>query len=470
MNEGPHIPDGQLRESAGLDESRAVSPHEAAQLVDEVHRLVKAGDPHSAWERIRNLHPADIGSILGGLPRNSRDAMVRVMSPETITWVLRQMNPVETARLGSRLGSHMLSLVIGQVHPPAAKETLQRIAPSRAQEVVQALEQPLEPPTTLAHPDGTAGSMMVTQFPSVRVDSQAKWARESLRAQEDNKYKFTHVLVLEDDERLVGQVAVVDLALVGDETPVHSIAHAVLITLTVDTPADECARLRRHYDLTQLPVVEGERVIGVVLGESLLKATVEQDTRQMLRVASVSGESADSPMLTSVRARLPWLTVNLATTFVSAAIISLFESTLAQVVALAAFLPVIAGQGGIGGTQTLTLIVRAIALGELLGVGVRRIVFREAAIGLLHGLWLGVLVAGIAIIWQQNLGLALVLGLSMFGNMVLAGPIGALIPLLLRRVGVDPALASAVIVTTFTDVFGFLLFLGIATTMIALIQ
>ena len=217
-------------------------------------------------------------------------------------------------------------------------------------------------------------------------------------------------------------------------------------------------------------MVDGDRLLGVVLAESLFKVTVEHDTKQMLRVGNVAGESADGPLFHSIRARLPWLTVNLGTTFVSAATIALFESTLAQVVALAAFLPVIAGQGGIGGTQTLTLIIRAMALGELVGIGARRLLIREAAIGLLHGLWLGILVAAIAIIWQQNLGLALVLGLAMFGNMTLAGPVGAGIPLLLRRIGIDPALASAVIVTTFTDVLGFLLFLGIATAAITFIQ
>ena len=148
---------------------------------------------------------------------------------------------------------------------------------------------------------------------------------------------------------------------------------------------------------------------------------------------------------------------------------SLFESTLAQVVVLAAFLPVVAGQGGIGGTQTLTLIVRAMALGELVGIGAYRILVREVILGILHGIWLGLLVAVIAFFWKQNIGLGLVLGLAMFGNMIIAGTVGAGVPLLLRRLGVDPAVASAVVVTTFTDVFGFLLFLGIARAFIGLL-
>ena len=200
-----------------------------------------------------------------------------------------------------------------------------------------------------------------------------------------------------------------------------------------------------------------------------MSAAVEHDTRQMLQVASVAGESIDGPLTASIRTRLPWLTVNLATTFLAAATVGLFESTLVQVVVLAAFLPVVAGQGGIGGTQTLTLIVRAIALGELVGIGARRLLAREAVLGLLHGVWLGVLVAVIAILWKQNLGLGLVLGVAMLGNMIIAGSVGAGVPLFLRRIGVDPAVSSAVVVTTFTYVFGFLLFLGIASASINLI-
>ena len=189
----------------------------------------------------------------------------------------------------------------------------------------------------------------------------------------------------------------------------------------------------------------------MVPAESLLSATLEEDTRQMLQVASVAGETIDGPVVASIRTRLPWLTVNLATTFLAAATIALFESTLARAVVLAAFLPVVAGQGGIAGTQTLTLIVRAMALGELVGVGARRLLVREALLGLVHGVWLGVLVAAIAVVWQGSPGLGVVLGVAMLGNMLIAGTVGAGVPLLLRRIGIDPAVASALIVTTATN-------------------
>ena len=310
---------------------------------------------------------------------------------------------------------------------------------------------------------------MVTQLPMVDIDGPAEGARENLRAKKEIRHKLTHTYVVGDGGALFGQLSMVDLALADDATPIRTIASSVVATVTVDTPADECARLQRHYNLMQIPVVDDDRMIGVILAESLLGATVEQDTRQMQQVGNVAGETVDGPLASSVRTRLPWLTVNLATTFLAAATIVLFESTLTQVVVLAAFLPVVAGQGGIGGTQTLTLIVRAIALGELVGVGARRLLAREAVLGTLHGVWLGVLVAVIAILWKQNLGLGLVLGIAMLGNMMIAGSVGAAVPLFLRRMGLDPAVASAVVVTTVTDVFGFLLFLGIASASISLI-
>ena len=461
-------------DSLGLDgdtrQPRAISLEQMSRIADEVQELVRAGREHSAWELIRQLHPADMASIVVSLPGAGRETMLRVMSPETVTWMLRQMNPIEAARVGTRLGARALSPVLRQVHPSQALATLRRISLMGRREVAESLERESETGGILAHEWDSAGAMMVAQVPMVDIDGLAQAARDSLRALAESRHEFTYVYAVTDEDALVGQIRLVDLALADNETPVREIVSPIVATVAVDTENEECARLRRHYDLTQLPVVDGDRLMGAVLAESLLGATVEEDTLQMQQMGNVAGETVDSPLLSSIRTRLPWLTINLATTFLAAAVVSLFEPTLTQVVVLAAFLPVVAGQGGIGGTQTLTLIVRAIALGELVGISARRLLIREAILGLLHGVWLGALVAVIAIIWKQNLGLGLVLGVSMLGNMLIAGAVGAAVPLLLRRIGLDPAVASAVVVTTVTDVFGFLLFLGIATAAISLIM
>lgn len=440
-----------------------ISRDRATQIAKDVQRMIGRGDEILAWEMVRYLHPADIGVIVAALPKGSRDALLTAMSPETFAWILRQMNPVDAGRLSARLGSRALSLVLNQVRPQTAIETLRLLPIPQARRVAESLEQPLPEAKMLEHETRTAGALMLDRFPVVGLQERADAALQSLRELEDLRYKFTQVFVLNEEGQLAGQVNMVDLALAGNDTPVRQIVEPVLTTVTTETPAEECARLRRHYNLTQLAVVAEERLIGVIPAEHLFSAAVEDDTRQMLQPTGVAGEAFDGPIVRSIRTRLPWLTVNLGTTFLAAAMIALFESTLAKVVVLAAFLPVVAGQGGIGGTQTLTLIVRAIALGELVGMNASRLLAREAFLGLLNGVFLGVLVAVIALAWKGNPALGLVLGLAMLGNMVIAGTVGAAVPLFLRRIGVDPAVASAIVVTTFTDVFGFLLFLGIAT-------
>ena len=451
------------------DQSRIITPREAEEIADEVRDLIRAGDETSAWDRLRRLHPADMGAILAALPRSGRDSMLRVMGPETVTWMLRQMNPLQAGRVATRLGSRALSGVLDQVNPRSAMAALLRIRHPQAREVSRSLDQPVPDSEILSHPSGTAGAMMVAEFPTVKSDGHISAALSGLLALDEARYEFNRVYVVEEDGVLAGQVTVVDLALLPEITPVRDVMSPVPAAVDVETPAAECVRLQRHYNVVQLPVVSGGKLEGVIPLEFLLSAVVEEDTRQMLSVGGVSGESREHSMSEAVRTRLPWLTVNLGTTFLAAAVIALFEPTLAQVVILAAFLPVVAGQGGIGGTQTLTMIVRSMALGEFVGVSGFRLLVQEATLGLLHGVWLGILVGIIALLWTRNPALGLVLGLAMVGNMVIAGLAGAGVPLFLRRVGVDPAVASAVVVTTCTDVFGFLLFLGIATAAINLL-
>ena len=469
MKEEKRTPGGPLNLVSGLQPRQAIPLARVEEIAREIRDLINAGEEHIAWERLNRLHPADIGSIVAGLPRASRDRLLGVMSPETVVWLFHHINPLVAARFGARLGTDALSFVLRQVQPRHALTALRRLPILRAREVAESLAEPVQEDELLEQEPNTAGELMDEWFPRVSVDERVEDARNSLREMDESRRQLSQLFVLGSSGELAGEVNMVEFALADGETPLNELVSPVIAVANPDTPIEECARLRRHYGLRQLPVVDEGKLVGVILTEALLGAVVEEDTRQMLQVASVAGESADGPISESIRTRLPWLTVNLGTTFLAAATVALFESTLAQVVVLAAFLPVVAGQGGIGGTQTLTLIVRAIALGELVGVSAARLLVRETVVGLIHGVFLGVLVAVIAMLWKQNPGLGLVLGLAMLGNMLIAGVVGAGVPLLLRRIGVDPAVASAVVVTTVTDVFGFLLFLGIATAAITLI-
>ena len=195
----------------------------------------------------------------------------------------------------------------------------------RSREVAESLQQPQAATELLAYSLDTAGSLMTAVLPTVDIDEAA---RERLRAEEEIRDKLTHIYALGEGGSLAGQISIADLALADSEDTIRSFATSIVATVKVETPVEECARLQRHYNLTQLPVVEGDRLTGVILAESLLSATVEHDTRQMQQVASVAGETVDGALYDSIRTRLPWLTVNLGTTFLAAATVALFESTL----------------------------------------------------------------------------------------------------------------------------------------------
>ena len=227
-----------------------------------------------------------------------------------------------------------------------------------------------------------------------------------------------------------------------------------------------------RYNLRNLAVVDDEgKLVGVLKIEDMIDVFEDEATEDMYKMIGVGeGERVLGPFWLSVRSRLPWLCVNLGTALLAGLVVTLFKSTIDKAVVLAAFLPVIAGQGGIAGTQTLTLIVRSMALGEISSANARRLLAKELGLGLVHGAVLGVLVGAIVLAWAgSNEYLALVVGLAMFSNMIVAGISGVVVPFSLRALRIDPALASAVAVTTLTDVVGFLIYLGLASLAIGLI-
>jgi magnesium transporter len=322
----------------------------------------------------------------------------------------------------------------------------------------------------LAYSDDTAGGIMTPEVLSVGEDMTAAAALDVLRLNEAQVEDAGAIFVVGDGDRLTGALRVVRLALARQNAWVRDIMTTDIISVPAEMDQEECARLIERYDLAELPVVdEAGRLIGVILAEDAADVAEEEATEDMYRIAGLGDERLRGALSASVRSRFPWLVVNLLTTFLAALVISFFESTIVKVVALAVFLPVVAGQGGIAGTQTLTLAVRSMALGELSGRRGRRLLVREVTLGLLHGLLLGIAVGIVAFVWKGNFFLGLVLGIAMLGNMVIAGVMGAGAPLLLRRLGLDPAVAAAVVVTTITDVVGFLLFLGLAAALVNLL-
>ncbi len=233
-------------EARSIRPGRAISLNEVSAIAREVRELIASGQEYLAFERVRSLHPADMGLIISGLPRTSRDTMVRVMSPDTVAWMLRQMNPVEAARVGTRLGVQALTFVLQQMHPQHALATLRRLPLHRSQALAGTLDEALTDIDLNVQATNSAGSLMVAEYPLVSIDGTAEDARDSVRALSLDRLMFTYVFVVGPGDQLLGQIPMVDLALAQSDAPIESLSLPIVASVSTETEAHECARLRRQ--------------------------------------------------------------------------------------------------------------------------------------------------------------------------------------------------------------------------------
>ena len=435
-------------------------------LIDRVRLLLEQERVSDALELLNALHPADQGDILVDLPSSSRQEILDELPPEDTADILEYLTEDEAAQVSEQLDTEHLADVLDETDPDVAADVLQNIPDHRLKPTLEEMVEADTVVPLLEYPDESAGGVMDPEAPSVMVGSPAGNALDllRLRSQEESPRIMP---VVDEGRRVVGRVDIVKLALARPGLSVSDIMETDVVSVSPDTDQEECAALARQYDLDLIPVVDGEgRLLGAIRDDDIIDVVVEEATEDMYRIASVEGESVQGPLLRSMRHRMPWLGLNLVTVFLAALVIGVFESTVARVVALAIFLPIIPGQAGMSGMQTLTLVVRSMALGELPGRRVLRLLIRELALALVQGILLGVVVGAAAYAWKGDPTLGIILAAAMVGNMIIAGLTGAGIPLLLRKLKMDPAVSAAVFISTFTDVLGLLLFLGLATLLV----
>jgi magnesium transporter len=284
--------------------------------------------------------------------------------------------------------------------------------------------------------------------------------------------RLFYLYVVDDRGHLLGIVSLWQLVSAGADRRLREILSTDVVTVRVDLPEQEIARVFSKYDLLMMPVVDEDgRLAGAITIDDVLDVVEERATEDLYRLANLDvHEDLATPPVRSVRLRLPWLLINLGTAFLAAGVVSIFQETIAKYVVLAVFMPIVAGMGGNAGTQTLTVLVRGIALGEMELRRAGSVAARQTLVGLLNGALTGVVLALCALAWERNLVLAGVLALSQTLNLTVAGFFGAAVPLALKRMKLDPALGSSIFVTTATDVCGFLAFLGTATALLPLLR
>ena len=448
-------------------EEQLTEEERARRITEHIRDHLDQGDVQAALDLFNDLHPADQGEVLVALYPESKDTLLEALSPEDTAQVLEHLDPEEAAKVMEDIQRETLSTILDKAGPDVAADIIKQLPEEQSQEVLDTMTASEDVIALLRYPDETAGGLMTTDFPSVREDTTAANALDILRIQGAMVENIGSLFVVDHEGKLVGSLSVTRLALARPSAIISDIMDRDVISVPVGTDQEESARLMDRYNLNYLPVIEqGQKLVGLILVEDVVDVLQEEATEDMYRISGLGRERLFGPLKSSVTRRLPWLFVNLGTTVLAALVISLFESTIEGLVILAVFLPMVAGQGGIGGTQTLTLVVRGMALGEIFRDRGYRLLTRELALGLMHGVLLGVAAGVLAWVWKGNATLGLVLGIAMMGNMVVAGLTGAGVPLMLRKLGMDPAVSAAVFVTTVTDVLGFLLFLGLAAALV----
>ncbi|MDJ0872010.1 MAG: magnesium transporter, partial [Gammaproteobacteria bacterium] len=317
----------------------------------------------------------------------------------------------------------------------------------------------------LAYPEGTVGRIMHPEVAVIRPDVSLDVVLRYLRQRKSLRRQTDGLMVIDRDNNYLGKLSYTALLTSDPAMTVSEVMLPEADSVRADTPETDLAILFERRDLVSVAVLDdGDKLVGVVTADDVLDIVREQADQQILNMAGLEEEEdLFAPVLPSAKRRAVWLGINLITAFLAAWVIGLFEATIDKIVALAVLMPIVASMGGIAGSQTLTLAIRGLALGQISSANTRWLAFKEIGVGMLNGVFWAVVVGAIAFVWFGSVGIGLVISAAMVLNLLAAALSGVAIPLILDRLGIDPALSGAVVLTTVTDVVGFMSFLGLAT-------
>ena len=435
------------------------------KILERMVDLVRKGDIPHFIRRARDFEPADLADVLSALDEKERVAVVDALPPELSSQALAEMP--EEAHAGETLAAldpGRAAEIVTELDDDDAADILGDLDASTQENILSGVHDRSEVDRLLRYDEETAGGRMTTHVVTVPDTATAEQALEEIRRQAEEVEDFYQVFVVDSNHKLVGVLPFKDLVISRPERPVRQFMESADISVTPDLDQEEVARLMARYNMPSVPVVdERGHLLGRVTFDDVIDVVEAETTEDLLKFGGVSAdEDLAAGWETAVRSRLPWLSVNLVTAALAGGGVSTFQATIERTLALAIWMPIIAGMGGNAGTQALAVTVRRLALG-LIPVDVfRKVVGKEMLVGVINGIVIGTAVGIVAALMGEGLRLGVVVFLAMVGNLVVAGFAGAFIPLVLERMGIDPAVASSIFVTTFTDVCGFILLLGLA--------
>ncbi len=416
-------------------------------------------------QRFAELFPHELALVAETLPADEVAQLIETLSPGDAASVFRRLRPDSAAAVLDRLTDATFSKLVPQLEPGPVAAILARLDGDRRDNRLQTLSETHAKEITqlMTYTPDSAGGIMDPRVTTFRPSSTVEEVINRIRSLRDKR--ISDVFVIDDDGKLVGAVSLQDLVLALSPDTLDELIRRQPVSVQATASREEVLDVFSVSKAPSVPVTDFEgRVVGVIRYESLMAAAQAEATADVQTMVGASkDERALSKVSFAVRRRLPWLQVNLGTAFLAAAVVGLFEATIAQFTALAVLLPVVAGQSGNTGSQALAVTMRGLALREIRGRHWLRVSMKEMAAGAINGVAVALVTALAVYIWSDSVGLTAVIAVAMVTSMAIAGLAGASIPMILDRLGQDPAQASSIVLTTVTDVVGFFSFLGLAT-------
>ena len=429
------------------------------KTLEPLVRSFVEGHPQDAAKALEELDADEATKILERLPSRLQGLLMERLSPPKAGAILEQLDSFRARELLASMPPRQASFVLQHMDEGKREDALKALPDARAHQLRELMHYPAE----------MAGGMMEPRVASVRADLNVQSAIAVLR--KAPRQTLYYLYVTDGDGKLVGVLNMRNLLLASPKDTIESLMSREILSVPATMDREEVLNLIRRHRFLALPVVDADgRLIGVIKHDEALRAGQLEAFEDIQKMVGAGGdERALSPVSIVIKRRLPWLYVNLLTAFAAAAVVGIFEGIIQKVTALAVLLPIVSGQGGNTGAQALAVVMRGIALREILTGTAKRVIVKEVLAGLFNGVAIAVATAAAVWVWSRSMGLSLVIGLAMIVNMVVAGLSGAAIPIILKALNRDPAQSSSIFLTTVTDVVGFASFLGFAAIFISLL-
>lgn len=441
-------------------------------LREQIQALLETDNNEATAELLRNLHPADSAELLYELEPERRSAIIQLLDSEEVASVLEELAQEEMVEIVRDLTVAELADVLDEMEPDMAADLLGELSEEEATALISEMEESDEVVPLLAYPEDSAGGIMNSARHMLRRHMTVQQAMEFLRQYYKGEHDLYYLYVLDRYQQLVGLVSLRALILAEPQATLGEIMQDTVMSVTADTDQEEVARLLARYNLLALPVVdENNRMLGIVTVDDVVDVLEEEATEDFQRLGGsepLSQPYFAVPLVTVARKRIGWLLLLFVGGTLTSSVMRLFEAELEQIVLLAVFIPLLIGTGGNAGSQSVSTIIRALAIGEVQFRDGVRVILRELLTGLVVGTVLGIVGFGLVLLWGAGVQMAIVVSLSLPVVCTWANIVGGLVPLLAERLGIDAAVVSAPLITTVVDASGLALYFLMAKLILGL--